>query len=126
LSHVTVDPMESRETNHDGPLDRDHLRRMALGDLSLEREVLEMFMLQASRIAEALAGCPSDAKALAHTLKGSARAIGACGVADRAAALEAALGTGEQPTEALASLREAVADAHAVIVEILKNSGQER
>jgi HPt (histidine-containing phosphotransfer) domain-containing protein len=118
--------MESREANHDGPLDRDHLRRMALGDLSLEREVLEMFMLQASRITDALAGYPSDAKALAHTLKGSARAIGAFGVADRAGALEAALGTGEQPTEALASLRDAVADAHAAIVEILKNSGQER
>jgi HPt (histidine-containing phosphotransfer) domain-containing protein len=99
---------------------------MALGDLSLEREVLEMFMLQASRIVDALEGLPSDAKALAHTLKGSARAIGAFGVADRAATLEAALDTGEQPTEALASLREAVTDAQAAIAAILKDSGQER
>jgi HPt (histidine-containing phosphotransfer) domain-containing protein len=117
--------METPRAHHDGPLDRDHLRRMALGDLSLEREVLEMFLLQACRITDALAGCPPDAKALAHTLKGSARAIGAFGVADRAAALEAALGTGEQLTETLASLRAAVADAHAAIVAILKDSGQE-
>jgi HPt (histidine-containing phosphotransfer) domain-containing protein len=118
--------MESEDAHHDGLLDRDHLRRMALGDLSLEREVLEMFVLQAGRILDALEGLPSDAKALAHTLKGSARAIGAFGVADRAAALEAALGTGEQPTEALASLRDAVADAHAAIVAILRNSQQDR
>jgi HPt (histidine-containing phosphotransfer) domain-containing protein len=99
---------------------------MALGDLSLEREVLEMFVLQACRITDALAGCPPDAKALAHTLKGSARAIGAFGVADRAAALEVVLQKGEKPMEAVASLREAVAEVIAAIAAIPRNSGQER
>jgi HPt (histidine-containing phosphotransfer) domain-containing protein len=114
--------METRDTRNDSPLDSDHLRRMALGDLSLEREVLELFMVQAKRIVDALAELPSDAKALVHTLKGSARAIGAFGVADHAAALEAALGSGEEPTQHLIALREAVSDAHKAIEAILKNS----
>ena len=118
--------MDSQQARHDGALDRDHLRRMALGDLSLEREVLKMFMVQAQRIADALVGCPADAKALAHTLKGSARAIGAFGIAASAAKLEAALEGREEPTEALASLRDAVADAKAAITAILRNSSEQR
>ena len=114
--------MQSPQAPHDGPLDRDHLRRMALGDLSLEREVLTMFVAQASRIVDALAARPSDAKALVHTLKGSARAIGAFGVADQAAALEVALGSGEEVAQHLIALREAVSDAHKAIEAILKNS----
>jgi HPt (histidine-containing phosphotransfer) domain-containing protein len=114
--------MESRNTHNDSPLDSDHLRRMALGDLSLEREVLELFMVQAKRIVDALAELPLDAKALAHTLKGSARAIGAFGVADQAAALEAALSGGEEVAQHLIALREAVGDAHRAIEAILKNS----
>jgi len=118
--------MQSPQAPHDGPLDRDHLRRMALGDLSLEREVLTMFVAQASRIVDALAARPSDAKALVHTLKGSARAIGAFGVADHAATMEAALGTGEEAAAVLAGLRDAVAEARAAIDAILKNSSSQR
>ncbi len=74
----------------DGPIDIDHLRRMTLGDAALEREVLTMFSAQASRLTQALAALPADAPALAHTLKGSARAIGAFAVGDAAAHLESA------------------------------------
>ncbi|MGA7996925.1 MAG: Hpt domain-containing protein, partial [Bradyrhizobium sp.] len=63
----------------DGPIDFEHLQRMTLGDAGLEREVLAMFSAQAVRLVEALARLPADAGALAHTLKGSARAIGAFG-----------------------------------------------
>jgi HPt (histidine-containing phosphotransfer) domain-containing protein len=134
--------MQASQVHHDGPLDRDHLRRMALGDLALEREVLSMFAAQASRLVEAIAGAHADTNAkeasaketstkagsakkaseMAHTLKGSAHAIGAFGVADHAAALEAALQRGEEPGEALGHLREAVAAARAAIEAILKNS----
>ena len=95
---------------------------MALDDLALEREVLTMFLAQAGRLVESLAAQPKDANALAHTLKGSARAIGAFAVADRAAALEAALHRNEGTGEALTALRDAVADARAAIEAILKNS----
>jgi HPt (histidine-containing phosphotransfer) domain-containing protein len=117
--------MASAQAHHDGPfdrpLDRDHLRRMSLGDLALEREVLTMFLAQAGRLVDTLATEPADAGALAHTLKGSARAIGAFGVADGAVVLEAALLKGEGIDEALAALRDAVADARAAIEAILKN-----
>ncbi len=50
---------------------------MTLGDAGLEREVLAMFSAQAVSLVGMLAALPADAGALAHTLKGSARAIGA-------------------------------------------------
>ena len=73
----------------DCPIDMDHLQRMTLGDARLEREVLTMFSAQAASLIGSLAVLPADAGTLAHTLKGSARAIGAFGVADAAGDLEA-------------------------------------
>ena len=104
----------------DGPIDLVHLRRMTLGDADLEREVLTMFMTQASRLVTALATQPSDALALAHTLKGSARAIGAFSVADAAAHLEAEIKRGGEATEVLVELKEAVAQARAAIDDMLR------
>jgi HPt (histidine-containing phosphotransfer) domain-containing protein len=66
----------------DGPIDLEHLARMTLGDASLEHEVLAMFAAQSATLIGVLAALPPDAGALAHTLKGSARAIGAFAVAD--------------------------------------------
>jgi HPt (histidine-containing phosphotransfer) domain-containing protein len=114
--------MDSPLSDHVAPIDRDHLKRTALGDLALEREVLSLFVAQASWLVDALAAQPVDARALAHTLKGSARAIGAFGVADRAAALEIALERDEEVGEGLVALRDAVADARRMIETILKNS----
>ena len=99
----------------DGPIDIVHLRRMTLGDATLEREVLTMFSTQASRLAGALAAMPPDAPALAHTLKGSARAIGAFAVADAAAELETLIKSGGNPVEALSELHAAVAEARDAI-----------
>jgi HPt (histidine-containing phosphotransfer) domain-containing protein len=103
----------------DGPIDLAHLRRMTLGDAALEREVLGMFSAQASRLAAALAANPADAGALAHTLKGSARAIGAFAVADAAAHLETLIRSGGDRTEALSELGDAVAQARAAIEAML-------
>jgi len=70
-------------------IDEDHLGRMTLGDRSLEREVLEIFARQTTltlgRIVGAKRAC---AAAAAHTLKGSARGIGAWRVAEAAEKLE--------------------------------------
>ena len=106
----------------DGPIDIAHLRQMTLGDTSLEREVLAMFSAQAVGLVGALATLPSDARALAHTLKGSARAIGAFGVADAAGCLEALIQNGGDPTRALAELNDAVAEACEAIDAILHRS----
>ena len=99
----------------DGPIDMAHLARMTLGDERLTREVLTMFAAQALRLVGRLAALPPEAGALAHTLKGSARAIGAFAVADAAAALEAALENGEDPARALLVLDDLVAQARSAI-----------
>jgi HPt (histidine-containing phosphotransfer) domain-containing protein len=106
----------------DGLIDTEHLRRMTLGDDSLEREVLAMFSAQAVSLTGTLATLPSNAVALAHTLKGSARAIGAFRVADAAEALEARIRNGDDPARALAELNDAVAGARTAIDAILRRS----
>jgi HPt (histidine-containing phosphotransfer) domain-containing protein len=106
----------------DGPIDMDHLKRMTLGDESLEREVLAMFSAQSVSLIGALAVLPAEARELVHTLKGSARAVGAFAVADAAADLEAALTNSGDPAEALAELKDAVAQARAAIDALLRRS----
>ena len=71
---------------------------------------------------DTLADLAGGCGALAHTLKGSARAIGAFAVADAAARLEADLANGADPSEALAELSDAVALARTAIEAILRRS----
>ena len=105
-----------------GPIDFDHLQRMTLGDAGIEQEVLRMFSAQSAMLVDTLNAVPSDAAALAHTLKGSARAIGAFAVADAAERLEMVLAGGSDSTAALVRLGEAVSEARAAIEAILRHS----
>jgi HPt (histidine-containing phosphotransfer) domain-containing protein len=73
-------------------------------------------------LVDTLNAVPSDAAALAHTLKGSARAMGAFAVADAAERLEAVIAGGLDPSAALARLGEAVAEARGVIEGLLRRS----
>ena len=107
---------------NDAPIDMDHLQRMTLGDARLEREVLRIFSAQAASLIGSLAVLPADAGTLAHTLKGSARAIGASGVADAAGQLEAAVLNGYDPSEALSDLNGAIVQARIAIDAILRRS----
>ena len=106
----------------DGPIDFEHLKRMTLGDAGLEQEVLAMFAAQSAKLMAELATVPADAPALAHTLKGSARAIGAFAVAEAAARLEAVLGDGNDPSRRIAELGDAVAQARAAIELVLRRA----
>jgi HPt (histidine-containing phosphotransfer) domain-containing protein len=106
----------------DGPIDFAHLSRMTLGDAGLEREVLAMFSEQSARLVGRLAALPEDAGALAHTLKGSARAIGAFAVADAAGRLEEVLASGADPAATLTGLGSAVAMARTAIDTILRRA----
>lgn len=103
----------------DGPIDLAHLRRMTLGDASLEREVLALFAAQSVGLMRELSGMPGNVGELAHKLKGSARAIGASRVADAAEWLETA---GLDAAQALRALDEAVCEARAAIDGILKRA----
>ena len=102
-----------------GPIDFDHLERATFGDIRLEREVLSMFLTQSARLLGAILAAPAEAAALAHTLKGSARAVGAFAVADHALALETAIGARRDPSQAAAELEEAVAEARDAIEGML-------
>lgn len=76
-------------------IDHAHLARYTLGDRALEVEVLELFVGEAPRtLARLRAACEAEHvpqkewQLASHTLKGSARAVGAWKVADHAEAAE--------------------------------------
>jgi HPt (histidine-containing phosphotransfer) domain-containing protein len=101
-----------------GVIDEDHLRRVTLGDRSLEREVLEIFARQTVVLLERMAGVESAfAAAAAHTLKGSARGVGAWRVARAAERVEQAAGEGRDAAmrAAIAELETASSEARAAI-----------
>jgi HPt (histidine-containing phosphotransfer) domain-containing protein len=106
----------------DGPIDFEHLKRMTLDDAGVEQEVLAMFAAQSAQLIGRLADLPEDAPTLAHTLKGSARAIGAFAVADAAARLEAVLAGSDDPSDRLSDLCEAVDLARTAIEAVLRRS----
>ena len=103
----------------DGPIDFEHLSRMTLGDPALECEVLTMFAAQSAKLLDQIASLPPEAGSIAHTLKGSARAIGAFAVADAAARLEAVLSEAGKAHAALDTLKDAVAQAQGAIEAFL-------
>src|SRR5262245_34944391 len=74
------------------PVDREHLARQTLGDAELEREILALFRRQSGVMLCRLVAARGneERRMAAHTLKGSARAIGAWRVAAAAEAVEAA------------------------------------
>ena len=103
-------------------LDLVHLARMTLGDRSLEAEVLGLFLRQSGTLAERAANAEgAELAALAHTLKGSARAVGAWRVAECAERLETSARAGASAHNiALAELGQAVKEVRTVIAGILQ------
>ncbi len=120
---------ESAPTPQDGDefhcvLDLVHLSRQTLGDRDLETELLELFDRQAANALARLCGPanpkPGSSADIAHMLKGSARAIGAFGVAAAAGDLEQALRDGRSASTPLEALASAVADARHTIASLLR------
>lgn len=103
-------------------IDRDHLARMTFGDRSLQREILQLFDRQTGLLLDRMReGDAVALAALAHTLSGSARGIGAWGVAQAAEASERAAGGSVVERDlALEDLAAAVAEARLAVAELLK------
>jgi HPt (histidine-containing phosphotransfer) domain-containing protein len=107
------------------PVDLVHLSRYTLGERDLEREVLELFCTQSMIYIERLRAARSDKdwKDAAHSLKGSASAIGAWRAAEAAERAEAL--SGQALTEARAlRLREieaSVGEAETYIGALLED-----
>ena len=109
------------------PIDRRHLTQMTLGEQSLEREVLELFDCQAAMLIGRMRGVEGAvvggavAAAMAHTLKGSARGIGAWRVAEAAEAVEmAANGPKQMLMARIERLDGAVAEVRTEIAGLLR------
>jgi HPt (histidine-containing phosphotransfer) domain-containing protein len=80
LQQIAAESREARPVL----LDADHLARATLGDASLQREVLGLFLRQSDLLMLRLANAAhrSEWCEAAHVLKGSARGIGAFRLAD--------------------------------------------
>ena len=107
------------------PVDLVHLSRYTLGERALEREVLELFCTQSTICLERLRQSKSDKdwKDAAHSLKGSACAIGAWRAAEAAERAEALSGEALAQARAL-RLREiesSVREAETYIGALLEN-----
>ena len=99
-------------------IDENHLGRMTLGDRRLEREVLELFVRQTTVMLNRIVGAePPLAAAAAHTLKGSARGIGAWRVARAAELLEHAAGGDGGEDGSADALDEAITELKAASLE---------
>jgi hypothetical protein len=107
----------------DRPIDLEHLSRMTLGERALEREVLALFDRQATMLLARMKNGPAAVVgAMAHTLKGSARGIGAWRVAKSAEAVEAMANTADcgDLAGAVDQLSGAIAEAKVVIGDLLR------
>lgn len=111
-----------------GPaLDLVYLARQSLGDKKLETELLALFDRQSGQVIERLTHLkpqsdPTWPRDLAHTLTGSARAVGAHGVAAASEAYEAMLAQNADSAAlatALQILTEEVEIARASIRDVL-------
>jgi HPt (histidine-containing phosphotransfer) domain-containing protein len=124
LAHVSAPPLVPDER----PIDVEHLFRMTLGDHHLEREVLQLFDHQAGMLMERISQSsrsercePGIVAAAAHTMKGSARGIGAWQLARAAEAVEnAALGPQPGLAKTVTALSACVDEARAAIAELLR------
>lgn len=80
---------ESWGVSRGRPVDLVHLSRQTMGDRDLEREVLRLFVQQAVIVRDRIVNADlTERMRLAHTLKGSARSVGAFGVAECMVELE--------------------------------------
>jgi HPt (histidine-containing phosphotransfer) domain-containing protein len=106
-------------------IDIQHLARMTLGELSLQREVLALFDRQADVLLPRIRrGAPPLAATLAHTLKGSAASIGAFKVARAAEAVEQAQNFVDRDAAMAAAIERLAAvldEAKAEIARLISN-----
>jgi HPt (histidine-containing phosphotransfer) domain-containing protein len=121
---MTASPLMTAAGNRPkaAAIDETHLETMTLGDRRLEREVLELFLRQTTIMLDRIVNAPCAlAAAAAHTLKGSARGIGAWRVARAAELLEeAAAGDRREvvcPDESGRELSDAIEELKAASLE---------
>jgi len=110
----------------DRPVDLVHLSRQTLGNRELEREILRLFHKQSGIYLERMRHAKSAAewREAVHTIKGSARGIGAWGVVSIAEKVEkvAAARLKKQKTRMIAEFSGKLKDANAFIDGVLADA----
>lgn len=108
------------------PVDHAYLARFTLGNAALEREVLDLFAEHAPTYLLQLMAAESDRAwyEAAHTLKGSARAVGALDVAAAAERAETARGVDDPGERAVVidALASALDEVRAYIASLAPQS----
>lgn len=120
---------QSQKPEFDRPVDLVHLARYTLGNRSLEREVLVLFHAQCEIYLQRLKEAVDDkgwAEA-AHTIKGSARGIGAWPIAKSAESAETLMGAARESgcRDALRELETLTLEAKGYIESLLADSDPE-
>ena len=112
----------SQPARFEPAIDRAHLARMTHGERDLECEVLQLYATQADLLLARMdPASPAAVGALAHTLCGSSRGVGAWQVADAAAAVEVDAAQGRDTAASVARLASAIRAAQVHIVELIRN-----
>lgn len=116
-----IHPETGEDAFHVSPIDLKHLRRYTMGDVSLEREVMQLFLAQLPKTIAALSGAVNDHewRIAAHTLKGSGRAIGAWRIARLAEQAERLAGVKNRAAhvDVINRIEDAVTEAEGFITE---------
>lgn len=120
-AYETHEPASSQAFNR--PVDLVHLSRYTLGNRSLEREVLSLFLTQSAIYLKRLkeAGADKEWVDAAHTIKGSAKSIGAWQLARSAETAEALNGAARKSgsLQLLAELERLVGETNSYIESLL-------
>jgi HPt (histidine-containing phosphotransfer) domain-containing protein len=103
----------------EGFIDTAQLTRMTLGDTALQREVLTLFVRQSTDLVARMSTFPADMAAIAHTLKGSARGIGAFSAAASAERLERSTDQ-RAASAALSELKDTISATMRAIDDLLR------
>ena len=103
------------------PIDLVHLSHYTHGNVSLEQEILQLFRVQSRIYLDRLrdADRQGDWCEAAHTIKGSARSVGAWKVAEYAEMLE--LSKSRDDDETVEALAAAINEVNAFIKSLLAN-----
>lgn len=121
MAALSYTPLETT-SQRDEILDHKHLDRQTFGDDALKMEILQLFVLQSSKNAERLLAEGEDRNGkieAVHTIKGSARAIGAWSVADLADQIETLLRQEQDIDGALAVFIQSLSMANAAILTLI-------
>ncbi len=125
-SRFAVSPVPASAPDLSAPIDRAHLARYTLGDSGLEREILCLFLEHLPNTIRDLgaAATVGDWHRAAHTLKGSARAVGAWRLASTAEAAEKIVDIANPAISeaALGRISEAAAETNAYIAKMMASA----